>query len=61
MSPFRVVVARPPGAAQSRQQVDALDCAAWSARARRSVAALEMAELCRQAHGRRQSHTGGRG
>lgn len=35
---FRVVVARPPGAAQSRQQVDALDCAAWSARARRSVA-----------------------
>ena len=35
---FRVVVARPMGAAQSRQQVDALDCAAWSARARRSVA-----------------------
>lgn len=35
---FRVVVTRPPGAAQSRQQVDALDCAAWSARARRSVA-----------------------
>ena len=35
---FRVVVPRPPGAAQVRQQVDALDCAAWSGRARRSVA-----------------------
>ena len=35
---FRVVVPRPAGAAQVRQQVDALDCAAWSARARRSVA-----------------------
>lgn len=35
---FRVVVARPPGPAQGRQQVDALDCAAWSARTRRSVA-----------------------
>src|SRR6478609_8636151 len=36
---FRVVVPRPPGAAQRRQTVDALECAAWSARARRSVAA----------------------
>ncbi len=36
---FRVVVARPPGAARSRQQVDAIECAAWSPRARRSVAA----------------------
>lgn len=35
---FRVVVARPPGSPQRRQQVDALDCAAWSARSRRSVA-----------------------
>ena len=34
---FRVVVARPPG--RSRQTVDALECAAWTARARRSVAA----------------------
>jgi single-strand DNA-binding protein len=36
---FRVVVARPPGAAQRRQSVDALECTAWTARARRSVAA----------------------
>lgn len=36
---FRVVVQRPPGNARGRQQVDALECAAWSARARRSVAA----------------------
>src|SRR6478735_9162220 len=36
---FRVVVPRPPGAAQRRQTVDALECTAWSARARRSVAA----------------------
>lgn len=35
---FRVVVARPPGRARSRQTVDALECAAWTARARRSVA-----------------------
>ncbi|WP_243057854.1 single-stranded DNA-binding protein [Nocardioides sp. SR21] len=35
---FRVVVPRPPGGAQRRQAVDALECAAWSARARRSVA-----------------------
>lgn len=35
---FRVVVARPDGgSATSRQTVDALECAAWSARARRSV------------------------
>ena len=36
---FRVVVDRPPGQARSRQRVDALECAAWSARARRSAAA----------------------
>ena len=37
---FRVVVRRPTGATGSsgRQQVDALECAAWTARARRSVA-----------------------
>lgn len=35
---FRVVVQRPPGPSRGRQQVDALECAAWSARARRSVA-----------------------
>ena len=35
---FRVVVPRPAASVQGRQQVDALDCAAWTARARRSVA-----------------------
>lgn len=35
---FRVVVPRPPGASSRRQAVDALECTAWSARARRSVA-----------------------
>jgi single-strand DNA-binding protein len=35
---FRLVVARPPGSSRSRQQVDALECAVWSGRARRSVA-----------------------
>jgi single-strand DNA-binding protein len=34
---FRVVVGRADGAARSRQSVDALECVAWSARARRSV------------------------
>lgn len=33
---FRVVVDRGPGG-RSRQTVDALECAAWTARARRSV------------------------
>ena len=33
---FRVVVPRAPGG-RSRQSVDALECAAWSPRARRSV------------------------
>lgn len=36
---FRVVVPRPPGAARRRQSVDALECTAWTARARRSVTA----------------------
>lgn len=35
---FRVVVPRPTGHA-SKQSVDALECAAWSARARRSASA----------------------
>ena len=34
---FRVVVPRRRAAARSRQAVDAIECAAWSARARRSV------------------------
>lgn len=34
---FRIVVPRAPGH-RSRQSVDTIDCAAWSARARRSVA-----------------------
>jgi single-strand DNA-binding protein len=34
---FRVVVGRPEGAVRPRQSVDALECVAWSARARRSV------------------------
>ena len=34
---FRVVVPRPSAAAARRQRVDALECAAWSARSRRSV------------------------
>ena len=34
---FRVVVPREGGPARSRQAVDALECAAWTPRARRSV------------------------
>lgn len=34
---FRVVVARRRGAGRSRQAVDAIECAAWSSRAQRSV------------------------
>jgi single-strand DNA-binding protein len=34
---FRVVVPRAAGGNRSRQTVDALECAAWSGRARRSV------------------------
>src|SRR5262245_15080070 len=33
----RLVVSRPPGTTTSRQQVDALECAVWSGRAKRSV------------------------
>ena len=42
---FRLVVPRPPGASKSRQQVDALECAAWSGRARRSVATWHADDL----------------
>lgn len=41
---FRVVVPRPAGAS-GRQQVDALDCAAWTGRARRSVATWAVDDL----------------
>lgn len=41
---FRVVVSRPPGP-RRRQSVDALECAAWSARARRSVAAWSVDDV----------------
>jgi single-strand DNA-binding protein len=34
---FRVVVPRTGNSGRSRQRVDALECAAWSARARRTV------------------------
>lgn len=34
---FRVVVARDRSTGRSRQTVDAIECAAWSSRARRSV------------------------
>jgi single-strand DNA-binding protein len=34
---FRIVVPRAAGSSRSRQSVDALECAAWSARARRTV------------------------
>jgi single-strand DNA-binding protein len=34
---FRVVVPRDRGSGKSRQTVDAIECAAWSSRARRSV------------------------
>ena len=42
---FRLVVPRPPGASRSRQQVDALECAVWSGRARRSVAGWRTDDL----------------
>jgi single-strand DNA-binding protein len=41
---FRVVVPR-AGAGRRRAQVDALDCAAWSPRARRSVAAWSVDDV----------------
>lgn len=41
---FRVVVPRPEGG-RSRQQVDALECAAWSGRARRSAGAWQEGDV----------------
>ena len=58
---FRVVVARPRSAARSRQAVDAIECAAWSARARRSVsswAADDVVEVAGALH-RRFFRSGG--
>lgn len=40
---FRVVVPRPPGG--TRGVVDALECAAWSARTRRSVASWRVDDV----------------
>jgi single-strand DNA-binding protein len=37
LTSFRIVVARPAGG-PSRQRVDAIECAAWTARVRRSAA-----------------------
>lgn len=42
---FRVVVGRPPSKVRGRQTVDALECAAWTARARRSVAAWSVDDV----------------
>lgn len=42
---FRVVVRRPSGAARPRQQVDAIECTAWSGRARRSVSTWRVDDL----------------
>lgn len=46
---FRVVVRRSPDRSGSQQTVDVLECAAWSPRARRSVAAWsadDLVEVC---------------
>jgi single-strand DNA-binding protein len=42
---FRVVVPRRRSAARSRQTVDAIECAAWSARARRSVSSWSAGDV----------------
>jgi single-strand DNA-binding protein len=42
---FRVVVGRSEAAARARQSVDALECVAWSARARRSVSAWSVDDV----------------
>ncbi len=52
---FRVVVPRRRHAAKSRQAVDAIECAAWSARARRSAsswAAGDVVEVRGELHRR---------
>ncbi|MGH3361264.1 MAG: single-stranded DNA-binding protein [Nocardioides sp.] len=58
---FSVVVPRAEGRTRSRQTVDALDCAAWSARSRRSVAGWNANDVV-EVHGavrRRFFKTGG--
>lgn len=42
---FRVVVARTGDRGRSRQTVDSLECAVWSGRVRRSVAAWEVDDV----------------
>jgi single-strand DNA-binding protein len=42
---FRVVVGRSEAAARARQSVDALECVAWSARARRSVSSWSVDDV----------------
>jgi single-strand DNA-binding protein len=42
---FRVVVGRTEAAARARQSVDALECVAWSARARRSVRSWSVGDV----------------
>ncbi|GAB6987585.1 single-stranded DNA-binding protein [Nocardioides pyridinolyticus] len=52
---FRVVVPRRRSAGRSRQTVDAIECAAWSGRARRSVsgwAADDVVEVTGELHRR---------
>jgi single-strand DNA-binding protein len=42
---FRIVVPRRRSGARSRQTVDAIECAAWSARARRSVSSWSAGDV----------------
>jgi single-strand DNA-binding protein len=42
---FRVVVPRTPAASRPHQTVDALECCAWSGRAKRSVASWHAGDL----------------
>jgi single-strand DNA-binding protein len=42
---FRLVVPRPPGRAPVRKGVDALDCAVWGGRVRRSVASWRQGDV----------------
>lgn len=58
---FRVVVDRPPGG-RSRQRVDALECVAWSARVRRSVATWRVGDqVCVEGALRRRFFRAGAG
>ncbi|MGZ4447576.1 MAG: single-stranded DNA-binding protein [Nocardioides sp.] len=42
---FRLVVSRTDESARSRQRVDALECAAWSARVQRSVSGWRVGDV----------------